>query len=108
MAKKATNPGGEHNGHRRRIMIKYREQGMRCLTERERLEMLLYPMLTRVDTGYIADGLLERFGSLDDVLNADCSELAEVDGVGECLALQLALLGEIRKTICRAFGSDAM
>lgn len=99
MAIKGRNPNGYHDGHRRRIMKKYRVLGVEVLTERERLEILLYPMSSRTDTGYAADKLLSRFGSLKKVLNADCSSLVEVDGVGECLALQIRLIFMLKRCL---------
>lgn len=97
MAEKGTNPDGIHDGHRGRMFNKYFTLGPERLKEYERLEILLYPMIPRGDTCYIASGLLERFGSLQAVLAADYTQLAAVEGVGEGLAAEICLLNEFGK-----------
>lgn len=78
---------------------KYLTVGAERLKEYERLEIMLYPIIPRGDTCYIALNLLERFGSLQAVLAADFSQLAEVEGVGEGLAAEMCLLSELGKVM---------
>jgi len=67
------------------------------LYEHELLEMLLFNAYPRVNTNPIAHALLNAFGSIPGVLNAEVDELCAVDGVGESVALYLKCIGECTK-----------
>lgn len=97
MSKQSRNPKGIHDGHRRRIIKKYRALGMAGLKENERMEILLFPMIPRGDTALISQRCIEQFGSAMSVIEADYREVAEATGIGEGLAAELHLLGEIYK-----------
>ena len=56
------------------------------------LELLLFRSIPRADTKPIAKALLERFGTLAEVLGAPVELLQEVKGVGEAVALDLKLV----------------
>lgn len=99
MAERGTNPDGIHDGHRGRVFAKYRAVGANCLSDYERLEIMLYPIIPRGDTCYFALRLLEKFGSLKAILAADYTQLAEVEGIGESLAAELSLLSELSKMV---------
>ncbi len=88
-----------HDGHRRRIINKYRTLGIAGLKEEERMEILLFPMIPRGDTALISRRCIERFGSVIGVIEADYREVAETAGIGEGLAAELCLLGELNKMI---------
>ena len=83
-----------HKGHRQRMRRKFSEFGPRFFDTYELLEMLLYKTVAVKDTNPIAKKLLLRFGSLDGVLNAEISELTEVDGVGQKTAELIKKVGE--------------
>lgn len=61
------------------------------------MEILLFPMIPRGDTALISRRCIERFGSVIGVIEADYREVAEATGIGEGLAAELCLLGEIYK-----------
>ena len=82
-----------HKGHRARMRAKLDNYGPRIFDTYELLEMLLYYVIPYKDTNPIAKRLLARFGSLDGVLTASVSELAEVDGMGERCAAFISLCG---------------
>lgn len=67
------------------------------LYEHELLEILLFNAYPRVNTNPIAHALLNAFGSIAGVLNAEVDELCAVDGVGESVALYLKCIGECTK-----------
>ena len=59
-----------HDGHRARKRAQFREHGLDAFADHEALELLLYYAVPRADTNPVAHRLLERFGSLDGVINA--------------------------------------
>lgn len=83
-----------HEGHRKRLREKY-EQGKEFFKEHELLEMLLTYSIARKDTNALAHKLINKFGSLNAVLNVSTKELISVDGVGEHTANLLSLVGYI-------------
>ena len=59
------------------------------------LELLLYYAIPRKDTNPIAHALLERFGTLSQVLEAPAEELAKVSGMGDSAATFLSLITSV-------------
>jgi hypothetical protein len=57
--------------------------------DHELLEMLLYYTNQRRDTNEIAHSLMEAFGSIERLLDADLDRLCSVWGIGEQSALQI-------------------
>lgn len=76
-----------HSGHRARLYERYENLGLEGFAEHEVLEFLLYFVYKRRDTNPIAHRLINEFGSLEDVLKADISDLRDVKGVGDKSAL---------------------
>ncbi len=74
-----------HEGHRKR-MIERLEQNGESLQEHELLEILLYNAIPRKNTNEIAHNLLEAFGGIDRLFEADVKHLTAVDGVGKATA----------------------
>lgn len=81
-----------HEGHRKRMYEKLKNGG--ALYEHELLEILLFNAFQRKNTNPIAHALLDAFGSISGVLNAEVDELCAVEGVGESVALYLKCIGE--------------
>jgi len=84
-----------HKGHRERLKNRYAKDGIDSFEEHNVLEMLLFYSCARVDTNPIAHRLLNKFGSISGVLNADIASLKSVEGVGENTALFLKLIRDI-------------
>lgn len=84
-----------HKGHRKRMWKKYSEYGLDIFNEHEILEMLLYMFIPRVNTNRTAHELIDRFGSLKEVLNAPRGELLETDNIGESSAIQISFINDI-------------
>ncbi len=80
-----------YHGHRDRLRGCFRDKGADSLADYELLELALFRALPRRDTKPIAKALLERFGSLADVLCAPPERLKEIDGVGEQAVTDLLL-----------------
>ncbi len=73
-----------HAGHRERMRKKFLKSGFTCFSEHEVLEFMLFYVYRRRNTNELSHMLINRFGSLENVLKAHRSELLSVDGVGEC------------------------
>ncbi len=78
-------------GHRERLRRRVRENGPDSLADYELLEVMLYRAIPRTDTKPVAKALLERFGSLAEVLGAPERLLQEVKGIGSSVAFDLKL-----------------
>lgn len=84
-----------HDGHRQRLKERYQNEGLDGFTEVQALELLLFYCIPRQDTNPIAHALLERFGSLAQVLDAPASELQKVPGMGASSAAYLTLFTSV-------------
>lgn len=83
-----------HEGHRERMKKQFGEHGGASMSDIQFLEMLLFYAIPRRDTNVLAHALLDRFGTLRGVLDADPSALREIEGVGENAALLLKTVRE--------------
>lgn len=86
-----------HGGHRARLKERYREHGLDNFNDVNVLELLLFYAVPRRDTNALAHSLLEEFGSLKNVLEADIEELRRVKGVGDSAATLLSLIPAISR-----------
>ena len=82
----------QYLGHRDRLRHRFRVSGPDALPDYELLELVLFRALPRRDTKPIAKGLIARFGSFPEVINAPEELLTEVDGVGEAVITELKLI----------------
>lgn len=86
-----------HTGHRDRMRQKFLSGGPELLRDHEILEMLLYSALPRRDTNDLAHRLIETFGSLEKVVEADPDRIAALTGLGQNTACFLSLVGEVAR-----------
>ena len=84
-----------HEGHRARVKKRFLEEGLDHFSDIQALELLLFYAIPRADTNSIAHRLLEHFGSLSQVLEANPEELKKISGVGENGALLLNLIPQM-------------
>ncbi|MFQ7035313.1 MAG: hypothetical protein ACLRTQ_06400 [Candidatus Borkfalkia sp.] len=82
-----------HEGHRQRLYDKF-SRDTKALSDHEILELMLFPLLPRVNTNAIAHDLLSAFGDLNGVLGATEKQLCTVRGIGSSAARSLAVIGE--------------
>ncbi|MEN3974370.1 DNA repair protein RadC [Emcibacter sp. SYSU 3D8] len=99
-----------HLGHRQRLRERFMSGGAASMPDYEVLEMLLFSALPRGDTKPLAKALIDRFGSLADVLSAPPERLAEVKGVGDGIVAALKLVREagLRLTRAKALNRPAL
>ena len=86
-----------HAGHRKRLKERFDEHGLDSFSDIEALEILLFYAVPRTDTNAIAHRLLNHFGSLRAVLEAEPRTLREVEGVGASAAALIRLTSELNR-----------
>ena len=69
-------------GHRKRLREKFLKVGINGLTTEEVLENLLTYCIPRKDTAEIARTLLNRFGSIKKIMQADYEQLLNIPNLG--------------------------
>ena len=67
-----------HDGHRQRLMERFRQEGLDHFDSVQVLELLLFFCIPRRDTNELAHALLNRFGSVSRVMDASVEELMQV------------------------------
>jgi len=71
-----------HAGHRKRMRERFLNGGLDNFQPHEVLELLLFEYIPVVNTNPIGHELIERFGSVKNVLTAPYEELVKVPGIG--------------------------
>jgi DNA repair protein RadC len=88
-------------GHRARLRKRLLDGGAEALADYEVLEYLLFAANPRGDTKPLAKALIERFGSLHAVLNAEAGALTKVPGMGETGAAALRAVALAARRMAR-------
>lgn len=86
-----------HDGHRERMRERIIKNGLENLQPHEVLEFLLYQFIPRKDTNELAHELINNFGSISKVFDAEVDRLTKVKGVGYNLAVYLHSLSGISR-----------
>ena len=81
-----------HDGHRQRLKDRFLKEGLDHFEDIQVLELLLFYCIPRQDTNPLAHALLDHFGALPRVLEAEPAELKKVPGVGDSVATFLPLV----------------
>ena len=84
-----------HDGHRQRMRERFQKIGLDKFDKHEVLELLLFYCAPRINTNELAHRLIDRFETVDRVLQASREELLSVAGVGENTALYLSMLNQM-------------
>jgi len=90
---------GEHDGHRQRMRERFISQGLEGFAPHEILELILFYGIPRANVNPLAHRLLDTFGSLHSVLEADVRDLMKVEGIGERTAALLSLFGHVDRQL---------
>ncbi|WP_407314285.1 RadC family protein [Desulfosporosinus sp. SB140] len=86
-----------HEGHRTRLKNRFIEEGLDAFEDHQILELLLFYAIPRKDTNELAHSLINKYGSLSGVLEADPKDLAKAPGLGENSAILLALIPSLAR-----------
>lgn len=97
------NPGCIHYKHRSRMKQKFLENSSDSYYPHQLLEMLLFYTIPRIDTNPASHRLLNRFSSLENVMNASPDELMQVQGIGPASAYFICAMGEM----CRRYSTTS-
>ena len=81
-----------HEGHRERLRKRFKAEGLDNFSEINMLELLLFFSIPRRDTNPIAHHLLDKYGSLVNVLEADYDDLKTVEGISDNSATLIKML----------------
>ena len=103
-AENPSKPAG--TGHRARLRERLLTGGAEALADYEVLEYLLFGALARGDTKPQAKALLDRFGSLAGVLNAEPGALKQVKGVSDASVGQIKIAALVARRMARSEVSD--
>ncbi len=86
-----------HQGHRERLRKRFLDEGLDNFQDHNVLEFLLFYSIPMKDTNDEAHALMEEFGSLSAVFDADYEDLCAVKGVGENTAALIKLMPQLFK-----------
>jgi len=84
-----------HKGHRERLRNKVNAHGLNGMVDHEVLEYLLSFVIPQKDTNPLAHELINKYGSLVNVFNADYNSLVSTKGVGNVVASFLSSMSKI-------------
>lgn len=80
-----------HHGHRARLRERFMRTGPAGFADHELLELFLSYAIPRKDVNPIAHALLDRFGGLRGVMEANWRDLLAIEGIGSASALLLSV-----------------
>ena len=88
-------------GHRSRVRKKFLQSLGEELHDYELLEILLFAASPRQDTKPLAKKLIEKFGDISAVVNAEVLALKEIEGVGEAAITQIKIISRIIQRVLK-------
>lgn len=91
-----------YHDHRARLRQRFQTAGPEALAEYELLELMLFRVIPRRDTKPLAKALIARFGDLSGVLGAEAARIAEIEGAGAAVALELKIVQAALERAARA------
>lgn len=95
-----------HRGHRKRLKRRYIEALGEGFCDHELLELLLFYAIPRRNTNEISHRLMERFGSIERIVEASPDELTKVDGIGNNSAVLIHLTLSLAKRYALEFKAE--
>lgn len=90
---------GMHDGHRRKMREEFLAGGLDAFSEHRALELLLFYAIPQADVNPVAHALIDAFGSISAVFDAEPEELMRVPGIGQNAAVLLKLIPQV----CRRY-----
>lgn len=90
-------PENVHEGHRKRMRARFYENGFSGFSDHEVLEFLLYHSIKIQDTNEIAHKMINRFGSLYNLFEADTKEIMKICKCKEATALLISMVPHLAR-----------
>ena len=84
-----------HDGHRQRLKERFLKTGLESFQPHEILELLLFFARPRIDTNEMSHELINKFGSLSNVFDANFDDISSVKGVGESGAILIKMIPQL-------------
>ena len=81
-----------HHNHRQRMRDRFLEAGFSGFSQHQVLEMLLFYTYPRIDTNEMAHNLINRFGSISGVFDADVEEIMTTGKVTQNTAILFKMI----------------
>lgn len=88
--------------HRKRLRERFVMAGAQAFPDYELLELVLFRAIPRQDVKPLARRLLVAFGDFNGVLSASPERIAEVEGAGEAVAVELKIVEAAAHRLARA------
>lgn len=85
-------PENVHVGHRQRLRTRFIENGLDSFEDHNALELFLFYAIPNRDVNDLAHNLINEFGSLSAVFDANYEDLCKVKGISEYSASLIKLL----------------
>lgn len=85
-------PENVHAGHRQRLRTRFIENGLDSFEDHNALELFLFYAIPNRDVNDLAHNLINEFGSLSAVFDANYEDLCKVKGISEYSASLIKLL----------------
>lgn len=86
-----------HKGHRQRVKNRVINEGIDSFEDHQILELLLFYCIPMKDTNELAHQLIQAYGSLSGVFDADPRDLCDQIGVTENTAILLSLIPSLAR-----------
>lgn len=99
--------GNDPSGHRARLRARLLAGDVEALADHEIVEYLLMTAIPRRDVKPLARSLIQRFGGLAGVLNAEPRALAKHPGMGETSAAALRIVATAARRMAREVVREA-
>lgn len=81
-----------HLGHRQRLKNRFLQEGLQNFEDHEVLQLMLFYAIPYKDTNELAHQLINKFGSLSKVVEANPKDLEKVSGISEHSAILLSII----------------
>ena len=91
-----------HENHRKRVKERFTKNGLEGFADHEVLELLLYYCYPRRDTNEIAHSLINEYGSLYNLLEADTQDIMTRCGVTQNVAVLISMIPKMANLYFRS------
>lgn len=86
-----------HEGHRKRIKARYLVEGLDAFADHQVLELLLFYCIPMKDTNELAHKMLQEFGSLAGLMEANPKEICKRCSVSENIAILVSMIPSLAR-----------